>query len=200
MNLSVLDGSTVDVTDVVFGREYNQSLVHQSVTGFLAGARLGTKAQKTRGQKSGGGRKPWRQKGTGRARAGTIRSPIWRGGGCTFASEPRSYRQKLNRKMYRYALCSILSELNRCGCLLVVNEFSVEEPKTKLMVQKMKDLAVTSALIVDTELSDTLILASRNMPNIGLLTVPGLDPVNLLRFDKVVITVAAVKQLEERLQ
>ena len=200
MNLQLVSGGTIEAADAVFGREYNQALVHQSVTAFLAGARFGTKAQKSRAQKAGGGRKPWRQKGSGRARAGTIRSPIWRGGGCTFAAQPRSYRQKFNRKMYRSTLCSIVSELNRFDRLLIVDEFTVAEPKTKSLVRKIKDLSLDSVLIVDVDLSETLILASRNVPNVGVATVADVDPVNVLRFDKVLLTVAAVKRLEERLQ
>lgn len=200
MNLKLLGGGTMEAHDAVFAQQYKEGLIHQSVTAFLAGARRGTKAQKSRSQKSGGGSKPWRQKGTGRARAGTIRSPLWRGGGCTFAAKPRNYRQKLNRKMYRAAMCSILSELIRRDCLLIVDEFSVAEPKTKLMVQKLDELGLTSALIVDAELSDEVILASRNLPDVGFLKAAELDPVNVLRFDKVLITVAAIKQLEERLQ
>ena len=200
MNLTVLDGGTIEVQDAIFAHEYNQALVHQSVTAFLAGARMGTKAQKTRGEKRGGGRKPWRQKGTGRARAGTIRSPIWRGGGCTFAAKPRNFQQKINRKMYRKSLCSIISELQRCDCLTIVNEFILESPKTKLLADKIKSMSLDSVLIVDVEFSDALILASRNIPKVGVLTVADLDPVNMLRFDKVLMTVPAIKQIGERLQ
>lgn len=188
---------TVSVSEVAFGREFNQDLVHQAVVAYLAGARQGTKAQKTRAEVSGGGKKPWRQKGTGRARAGTIRSPIWRGGGATFAAKPRSFDQKLNKKMYRAALQCILAELNRQERLIVVESFDVDAPKTKALVQKLAQFNLTEALIVTEEMSENLFLASRNLHKIGVIDVQGVDPVSLIGFDKVVVTVPALKKFEE---
>ena len=188
---------TVTVSEVAFGREYNQDLVHQTVVAYLAGARQGTKAQKTRAEVSGGGKKPWRQKGTGRARAGTIRSPIWRGGGATFAAKPRNFEQKLNKKMYRAALQCILSELNRQDRLIVVESFVVDAPKTKALVQKLAQFNLTEALIVTEELSENLFLASRNLYKVGVIDVQGVDPVSLIGFDKVIVTVPALKKIEE---
>lgn len=188
---------TVSVSEVAFGREFNQDLVHQAVVAYLAGARQGTKAQKTRAEVSGGGKKPWRQKGTGRARAGTIRSPIWRGGGATFAAKPRNFEQKLNKKMYRAALQCILAELNRQERLIVVESFDVDAPKTKALVQKLAQFNLTEALIVTEEMSENLFLASRNLHKIGVIDVQGIDPVSLIGFDKVVVTVPALKKFEE---
>ncbi|PUA28451.1 MAG: 50S ribosomal protein L4 [Cellvibrio sp. 79] len=188
---------TVSVSEVAFGREFNQDLVHQAVTAYLAGARQGTKAQKTRAEVSGGGKKPWRQKGTGRARAGTIRSPIWRGGGATFAAKPRNFEQKLNKKMYRAALQCILAELNRQDRLIVVESFDVDAPKTKALVQKLAQFNLTEALIVTEELSENLFLASRNLYKVGVIDVQGADPVSLIGFDKVIVTVPALKKFEE---
>ncbi|MFC3117228.1 50S ribosomal protein L4 [Cellvibrio fontiphilus] len=188
---------TVSVSEVAFGREFNQDLVHQAVVAYMAGARQGTKAQKTRAEVSGGGKKPWRQKGTGRARAGTIRSPIWRGGGATFAAKPRNFEQKLNKKMYRAALQCILSELNRQNRLVVVESFDVDAPKTKALVQKLAQFDLTDALIVTEEMSENLFLASRNLYKVGVIDVQGVDPVSLIGFDKVVVTVPALKKFEE---
>jgi len=188
---------TVSVSEVAFGREFNQDLVHQTVVAYMAGARQGTKAQKTRAEVSGGGKKPWRQKGTGRARAGTIRSPIWRGGGATFAAKPRNFEQKLNKKMYRAALQCILSELNRQERLIVVESFDVDAPKTKSLVQKLAQFNLTDALIITEEMSENLFLASRNLYKIGVIDVQGVDPVSLIGFDKVVVTVPALKKFEE---
>jgi large subunit ribosomal protein L4 len=188
---------TVSVSEVAFGREFNQDLVHQAVVAYMAGARQGTKAQKTRAEVSGGGKKPWRQKGTGRARAGTIRSPIWRGGGATFAAKPRNFEQKLNKKMYRAALQCILSELNRQNRLIVVESFDVDAPKTKSLVQKLAQFDLTDALIVTEEMSENLFLASRNLYKVGVIDVQGVDPVSLIGFDKVVVTVPALKKFEE---
>ncbi|MGN0921164.1 MAG: 50S ribosomal protein L4 [Cellvibrio sp.] len=188
---------TVNVSEVAFGREFNQDLVHQAVVAYMAGGRQGTKAQKTRAEVSGGGKKPWRQKGTGRARAGTIRSPIWRGGGVTFAAKPRDFEQKLNRKMYRAALQCILAELNRQDRLVVVEAFDVDAPKTKALVQKLAQFNLTEALIVTEEMSENLYLASRNLHKVGVIDVQGVDPVSLIGFDKVVVTVAALKKFEE---
>lgn len=190
---------TVSVSDVTFGREFNQDLVHQAVVAYMAGARQGTKQQKTRSDVSGGGRKPWKQKGSGRARAGTIRSPIWRGGGTTFAARPRNYDQKLNKKMYRAAIQSILSELVRQERLIAVNDFDVDSPKTKVLLAKLNEYNLTNALIVSESVSENLYLAARNLHNIDVRDAQGIDPVSLIRFDKVVVTVAALKQLEESL-
>jgi len=188
---------TVAVSEVAFGREFNQDLVHQAVVAYLAGARQGTKAQKNRAAVSGGGKKPWRQKGTGRARAGTIRSPIWRSGGVTFAAQPRDFEQKLNKKMYRAAMRCILSELARQERLVVVEEFDLDAPKTKGLVQKLAQYDLSDVLIVTEEMSENLYLASRNLHKVDVRDVQGVDPVSLIRFDKVVVTVPAVKKLEE---
>jgi len=188
---------TVNVSEVAFGREFNQDLVHQAVVAYMAGARQGTKAQLTRAEVSGGGKKPWRQKGTGRARAGTIRSPIWRGGGATFAAKPRDHDQKLNKKMYRAALQCILSELNRQDRLIVVESFDIDAPKTKSLVQKLAQYNLTDVLIVTEEISENLFLASRNLYKVGVSDAQGVDPVSLIGFDKVVVTVPALKKFEE---
>jgi large subunit ribosomal protein L4 len=189
--------TTLSVSEVAFGREFNQDLVHQAVVAYMAGARQGTKAQLTRAEVSGGGKKPWRQKGTGRARAGTIRSPIWRGGGATFAAKPRNHDQKLNKKMYRAALQCILSELNRQDRLLVVESFDVDAPKTKSLVQKLAQYDLSEALIVTEEMSENLFLASRNLHKVDVRDVQGVDPVSLIRFEKVIVTVPALKKFEE---
>ena len=188
---------TVNVSEVAFGREFNQDLVHQAVVAYMAGSRQGTKAQLTRAEVRGGGKKPWRQKGTGRARAGTIRSPIWRGGGATFAAKPRNFEQKLNKKMYRAALQCILSELNRQDRLIVVESFDVDAPKTKSLVQKLAQFNLTDALIITEEMSENLFLASRNLYKVGVIDVQGVDPVSLIGFDKVIVTVPALKKFEE---
>ena len=188
---------TVNVSEVAFGREFNQDLVHQAVVAYMAGARQGTKAQLTRAEVSGGGKKPWRQKGTGRARAGTIRSPIWRGGGATFAAKPRDHEQKLNKKMYRAALQCILSELNRQERLIVVESFDIDAPKTKALVQKLAQYNLTDVLIVTEEISENLFLASRNLYKVGVSDAQGVDPVSLIGFDKVIVTVPALKKFEE---
>ena len=201
LNIATPTGTngTVAVSEVAFGKEFNQDLVHQAVVAYMAGARQGTKAQKTRAEVSGGGKKLFRQKGTGRARAGTIRSPIWRSGGVSFAAKPRSYDQKLNKKMYRAALRCILSELARQERLLVVDSFDVDAPKTKALVAKLNEYNLTDALIVSEEISENLYLASRNLHKIDVRDAQAVDPVSLIRFEKVVITVAALKQLEEAL-
>ena len=188
---------TVEVSEAAFGKEFNQDLIHQTVVAFLAGARQGTKAQKNRSAVSGGGRKPFRQKGTGRARAGTIRSPLWRSGGVTFAAQPQDHSQKLNRKMYRSAMQSIVSELARQERLIVVEKFELKEPKTKGLVTKLAGFKLTEALIVTEEVSENLYLASRNLHKVDVCDTAALDPVSLINFDKVVITVAALKKLEE---
>lgn len=200
MNLNVVgkNKSTVEVSEATFGKEYNETLVHQVVNAFRAGGRQGTKAQKNRSAVSGGGAKPWRQKGTGRARAGTTRSPIWRAGGVTFAAQPRDFSQKVNRKMYRGAMKSIFSELVRQDRLVVVDDMAVEQPKTKLFLQKMNELGLSdSALILSEEVSENLYLSARNVPRIDVRDVAGMDPVALVAYDKVVITVAALKKVEE---
>ncbi len=204
MELSVLKpgndtSGTLSVSDAAFAREYNEALVHQVVTAYLAGARQGTRAQKTRSEVSGGGKKPWRQKGTGRARAGTIRSPIWRSGGVTFAAKPQDHSQKVNRKMYRAAVRSILSELARQERLVVVESFDVEMPKTKLLVKQLGDFGLDNVLIVSTEVGENLYLASRNLHGVDVRDVESVDPVSLIAYEKVVVTVDAVKKLEEML-
>ncbi|AXY02073.1 50S ribosomal protein L4 [Vibrio alfacsensis] len=199
MELMVKGADALTVSETTFGREFNEALVHQVVVAFAAGARQGTRAQKTRSEVSGGGAKPWRQKGTGRARAGTIRSPIWRTGGVTFAAKPQDHSQKVNKKMYRGAMKSILSELVRQERLIVVDNFSVEAPKTKELVAKLKELELTDALIVTSEVDENLFLAARNLYKVDARDVAGIDPVSLIAFDKVVMTAAAVKQVEEML-
>jgi large subunit ribosomal protein L4 len=190
---------TVEVSEAAFGIEFNQDLIHQTVVAFLAGARQGTRAQKNRSAVSGGGRKPFRQKGSGRARAGTIRSPLWRSGGVTFAAQPQDHSQKLNRKMYRSAMRSIVSELARQERLIVVKEFDLDAPKTKGLVGKLADYSLTEALIVTEEVSENLYLASRNLHKVEVCDTAAVDPVSLINFDKVVVTVAALKKLEETL-
>jgi large subunit ribosomal protein L4 len=190
---------TVSVSDVAFAREYNEDLVHQVVTAYLAGARQGTRAQKTRAEVNGGGKKPWRQKGTGRARAGTIRSPIWRSGGVTFAARPQDHSQKVNRKMYRAALRSIMSELARQDRLMVVESLDLEAPKTKLLVQQLGEYGVDNVLIVSADVGENLYLASRNLHHVDVRDVDGIDPVSLIGHEKVMVTVDAVKKFEEML-
>ena len=199
MNLNTASGGTVTVSEVAFGKDFNEPLVHQVVTAFLAGARQGSKAQKNRSDVSGGGRKPWRQKGTGRARAGTIRSPIWRGGGKTFAAVNRDHSQKVNRKMYRGALQCIMSELVRQDRLVVVDEFTVGEPKTKAVAAKLKELDLANVLIVTDSVDENLYLGSRNLPKVDVRDADGVDPVSLIAFEKVLVTVPALKKLEEAL-
>ncbi|MCK5894176.1 MAG: 50S ribosomal protein L4 [Endozoicomonadaceae bacterium] len=199
MDLNVMGSGALQVSDATFGVEFNEPLIHQAVVAFLAGGRQGTKQQKTRSDVRGGGRKPWRQKGTGRARAGTIRSPIWRGGGATFAARPQDHSQKLNRKMYRGALRSILSELLRQDRLIVVESLKLEAPKTKQMVAKLKELKTDSALFVSEEIDVNLYLSARNIHHVDVRDVLGVDPVSLVAHEKVVMTVAAVKMFEEML-
>jgi len=199
MELMVKGADALTVSETTFGREFNEALVHQVVVAYAAGARQGTRAQKTRSEVSGGGAKPWRQKGTGRARAGTIRSPIWRTGGVTFAAKPQDHSQKVNKKMYRGAMKSILSELVRQERLIVVDNFSVEAPKTKELVAKLKELELTDALIVTSEVDENLFLAARNLYKVDARDVAAIDPVSLIAFDKVVMTAEAVKQVEEML-
>ena len=191
--------SSVELADAAFAAEFNEPLVHQIVTAYLAGRRQGNKAQKNRAQARGGGTKPWRQKGTGRARAGTIRSPIWVGGGRAFAARPRDFSQKVNRKMYRGALRSMLSELVRQDRLLLMEEFSVSAPKTKELVTKLKELELDNTLIVVEGFDRDLLLAARNLPHVAVQEAQSVDPLNLIGHDKVVMTVAAAKILEARL-
>ena len=199
MDLNVQDGSSIQVSDAVFGADFKESLVHQVVVAYMAGARAGTKAQKNRSAVSGGGAKPFRQKGTGRARQGTIRSPMFRGGGVTFAAQPRNYEQKVNRKMYRGALRSILSELVRQDRLIVVDAFGLGSPKTKDLVAKLAGMDANDALIITESLDQDLLLASRNLYHVDARSLSEVDPVSLIGFDKVVITAGALKALEEKL-
>ncbi len=193
------ESSSVQVADPVFGADFKPGLVHQVVTAYMAGGRAGTKAQKNRSVVSGGGAKPYRQKGTGRARAGTSRGPLWRTGGVTFAAQPRSYAQKVNRKMYRGALRSIVSELVRVERLLVVADFAVEAPKTKAVLAKLAELGVERALILVEDVSDNLALGARNLPGVWVDTATGVDPVSLVAAEQVIITEAGLRLLEERL-
>jgi len=200
MKLNTQAGGTVELADATFGAEFNQPLVHQVVTAFRAAGRQGTKAQKNRSAVRGGGAKPWAQKGTGRARAGTIRSPIWVGGGRTFAAQPRDYSQKVNRKMYRAAMRSILSELVRQERLVVVDQIKIEEPRTKLLAARLDELKLgRNVLILVDKYKTKVCLAARNMPNVDVLDLREVNPVSLVRFDKVVATEAALKALEEQL-
>ena len=199
MNIDTAAGGSVEVSDVAFGREYNEALVHQVVVSYLAGARQGSKAQKTRSEVRGGGKKPWRQKGTGRARAGTIRSPIWRSGGRTFAAKPQDHSQKVNRKMYRGALRCILSELVRQNRLVVADSFAVDSPKTEAFVAKLDELKLDNVLIVSDAVDENLVLASRNVKYVDVSDVAAVDPVALVSHDKVLMTVGALKQFEESL-
>ncbi len=203
MNLNVqADKGSVEtqlVSDAVFAADYNEALIHQVVTAYLAGARSGTKQQKTRSDVRGGGAKPWRQKGTGRARAGTSRSPIWRSGGVTFAARPRDYGQKVNRKMYKGAMRSILSELIRQERLVAVAEFALTAPKTKELVGKLKDLELKGVLVVTEQPDENLYLAARNLFGVDVCDAKEIDPVSLIGYEKVLVTSAALKQLEERL-
>lgn len=189
----------VEVSEVAFGKEFNQDLVHQAVVAYQAGARQGSKAQKNRSAVSGGGAKPWRQKGSGRARAGTSRSPIWRSGGVTFAAQPRNYEQKLNKKMYRAAMRCIVSELVRQERLVVIESIELEAPKTKALVQYLAQYDIADALIVTEEVSENLYLAARNLYKVDVVDAPGVNPVSLIGFEKVIITVAALKKIEESL-
>jgi len=201
MKLKVANGGAeLSVSDANFGAEYNESLVHQLVTAYMAGGRAGTKRQKSRAEVRGGGRKPHSQKGTGQARAGSIRSPIWVGGGRAFAARPRNYEQKLNRKMYRAGLRSMLAQLVRTDRLVVTESLSVSEPRTKLLVGELKKLSVDNVLIVIEAQDDKLMLAARNLPHVEVITVTDVNPVALAAYDKVLMTVGAVKLIEERLQ
>ena len=189
----------ISLSDEAFGRDYNEPLVHQTVVTFLAGSRQGSVKQKNRSEVRGGGRKPWRQKGTGRARAGTIRSPIWRSGGVTFAARPQDHSKKLNKKMYRGAMPCILSELIRQGRLVAVSEFSVDTHRTKDLVVKLSEFDLSNVLIVTDQVEKNLYLAARNLHKVNVLDAAGLDPVSLIGFEKVLITVPALKKVEEML-
>ena len=197
MQLTVTGGKDIQVSEATFGRDFSEPLVHQVVTAYLAGARAGTKAQKNRSAARGGGRKPWRQKGTGRARAGTIRSPIWRGGGRAFAAAPRDHSQKVNRKMYRGALQSILSELVRQERLVVVDSIGLDEPRTRSLLTRLEELDFDKGLIVTGEADENLFLAARNIPGVYAVDVSGIDPVSLVAAEKVVVTVDAVQKIQE---
>lgn len=198
MHLNVNNALEMEISDSVFNARLNESLIHQVVVAYMAGSRQGSKKQKTRSEVSGGGKRPWRQKGTGRARAGTIRSPIWRGGGVTFAAVPRDYSKKINKKMYRAAMRSILSDLLRSGHLLVVDEFSLDYPKTKDLLKKLVDLGLKShTLIISDNPDQNLYLSARNIPNIEVNSVVGSNPVSLLSYDNILMTLSAVKKFEE---
>ena len=192
-------GGTVQVAEAVFGARFNEALVHQVVTSYLAGARSGTRAQKTRAEVSGGNSKPWKQKGSGRARVGSSRNPIWRGGGVTFAAKPTDYSQKLNKKMYRGAMRAILSELARLERLQVVDSFGVDAPKTKELAQKLEGLGLKDVLIVTDAVDDRLALAARNLPHVAVVAARSVDPVSLIGFENVLVTVPGLRALEERL-
>lgn len=199
MKLKMQGSGTVDVADSAFGVDYNEPLVHQVVTAFLAGARAGTKAQKNRAAVRGGGIKPWRQKGTGRARAGTIRSPIWVGGGRTFAAKPRDFSQKVNKKMYTSALRSIMSELVRQDRLVVTESIEMDAPKTRELASRLKKLDLDNVLIVNEAFDEKVFLSARNLRNVGICDAASVDPVVLMRFEKVLMTLPALKLIEERL-
>ncbi len=199
MELKQTNGAALSVSDAIFGADYNEALIHQAVVAFQAGARQGTRGQKNRSAVSGGGAKPWRQKGTGRARAGTSRSPIWRSGGKTFPATTQDFSQKMNRKAYRAAMRSILSELVRQERLVVSDDFNVAEPKTKQVVAKMNELKLDDVLVINHEYDENLELASRNLYHVGILGADEINPVSLIGFDKVIITSEAVKQIEEKL-
>ncbi|HMU86108.1 MAG TPA: 50S ribosomal protein L4 [Agitococcus sp.] len=199
MNLKTVSGAAVELSEVAFGKEFNEALVHQVVTAYLAGGRQGTRAQKTRAEVSGGGKKPFKQKGTGRARAGSIRSPLWRGGGKIFAAKPQDWSQKVNRKMYRGAMQCILAELVRQERLILVEEISVSAPKTKELLAKLKGLGAENALIVTEAVDENLYLAARNLPHVAVIDTAAVDPVSLIGFDKVLMSVPAAKKLEVEL-
>ena len=199
LNLKTNSSTSQEVSDGIFDRNYNESLVHQITTAFMAAGRSGSKAQKNRSAVRGGGKKPWRQKGTGRARAGTSRGPIWRSGGVTFASQPRSYAQKVNKKMYKGAISVILSELLRTDRLKVVSELDITEPKTKNITSLMNSLNIKDALLMTDELDENLYLSSRNLYHVGVCDTQSIDPVSLIGYDDVVMTKAALKKVEAML-
>lgn len=189
----------IELAETAFARDFNEALVHQVVVAYMAAARAGTRAQKTRSEVRGGGAKPFSQKGSGRARAGTIRSPLWRTGGTTFAAKPQDYSQKVNKKMYRGAMQAILSELLRQGRLLVVDEIGVDAPKTKQLVDKLKSLDLENVLIVTESDDINLYLAARNLHKVAVVDASGVNPVDLIRFEKVLMTVDSIKRVEEML-
>ncbi|QCI24027.1 50S ribosomal protein L4 [Buchnera aphidicola (Macrosiphoniella sanborni)] len=198
MELAVKDTQSVlSVSRIIFGRDFNEGLIHQVVVAYSAGNRQGTRAQKNRSEVSGSGRKPWRQKGTGRARAGSFRSPIWRSGGVTFAAKTQDHSQKVNKKMYRGALKSIFSELIRQKRLIVFENFSLNSPKTNLLVKKLQEINLKNVLILTNKIDNNLFLASRNLYSVDVKDVHSLDPISLIAFENVIITVGAVKKLEE---
>jgi large subunit ribosomal protein L4 len=192
-------GGEIQLSDAAFGRAYNEALIHQVVTAYMAAGRSGTKAQKTRAEVRGGGKKPWSQKGTGQARAGSIRSPIWVGGGRAFAARPRDFTQKVNRKMYRAAMQSMVSQLVREERLLAVESLEIAAPKTKLLIDKLAQLGLTRALILVEAYEEKLFLAARNIPYVDVMPVASLDPLSLIKHDRVIATVGALKLLEQRL-
>jgi large subunit ribosomal protein L4 len=200
MKLKLVSGSDLEVSEATFGQKFNETLVHQVVTAYRAAGRAGTKAQKSRAEVRGGGKKPWAQKGTGQARAGSSRSPIWVGGGRTFAAKPRDFAQKVNRKMYRGAIRSMLSELARTERLVVTDSIPLEAPKTRLLANQLKSWSLEKVLIVVEATDEKLYLASRNLPHVEVLEATALNPLSLASYDKVLMTVAAVKRIEERLQ
>ena len=195
--LSSTKNQDINISDNAFSKDFNESLVHQAVVSFMAGSRQGTSKQKTRSEVRGGGKKPYRQKGTGRARAGTIRSPLWRGGGVTFAATPRDYSKKINKKMYRAAIRSIFSELLRQGRLVAIEQPVLEKPKTKEIANFLKEFSLSKVLIITDELDVNLYLSSRNIPNVDIITVREINPVNLLKAQKVAVTEEAFKKIEE---
>ena len=199
LNLKTNKSTSQEVSEDIFGRDYNESLVHQITTAYMAGGRSGTKAQKNRSAVSGGGKKPWKQKGTGRARAGTSRGPIWRSGGVTFASQPRNYSQKVNKKMYKGAISVILSELLRKDRLKIVSDLEIKEPKTKNITSLMKTLDLKDALLMTDELDENLYLSSRNLYHVGVCDTQSIDPVSLIGYENVVLTKAALKKVEAML-
>ena len=195
-NFGKKSSGKVKVSDSIFGADYNEALIHQVVTAYMAGSRAGTKAQKTRAEVRGGGRKPWRQKGLGRARAGTIRSPIWRGGGVTFAAKQRDFSQKVNKKMYRGAMRSILSELARQDRLILINDFILDNPKTRSFVEKLQELKLKEVLIITDEISENLYLASRNIPCVSVVDTLEINPYTLVGYENIVMTKAAIQKVE----
>ena len=200
MKINVNGGSgSIEIADTAFSVDFNEPLVHQVITAFLSGGRAGTKAQKSRSEASGGGAKPWRQKGTGRARAGTIRSPIWVGGGRTFAAKPRNFSQKINRKMYRAAMRSMLSELIRQNRLFIVNSIDIKNSKTRDLTKILKKHDLESVLIIIENYDENIFLASRNLPNVSVCDVKSMNPVALIRYEKVLVTIKSIKMIEEYL-
>ena len=195
--LSSTKNQDINISDNAFSKDFNESLVHQAVVSFMAGSRQGTSKQKTRSEVRGGGKKPYRQKGTGRARAGTIRSPLWRGGGVTFAATPRDYSKKINKKMYRAAIRSIFSELLRQGRLVAIEQPVLEKPKTKEINNFLNEFSLSKVLIITDELDINLYLSARNIPNVDIITVREINPVNLLKAQKVAVTADAFKKIEE---